>query len=99
MGPVGIHIFSAVSLRGQGDSVRLSATVSAPEEKPEATIGKWGHMVLGGLHTRLALDPDLSDVRVPLDHLPVSVTTSQSIYYFIRLSYFTLLFSIIIHYY
>ena len=61
--------FWVVSRRSQGDSVifrrlpfgdRMTMSVchhSAQEEKIEATIGKWGQTVLGGLYTRLASGP------------------------------------------
>ena len=89
---------------------------SAPEEKPEATIGKWGRLEFlswGGLSSRTVslclyvghsvcptsvclgfLFSDSPPIRpwthvTPVSVVLVSETTSQSIYYFINLSYYT----------
>ena len=107
----------------------LACHRSAPEEKPEATIGKWGdwNYHLGAASRRGQGDclnvghsvcptsvclgilfSDSPPIRpwtyvTPVSVVPVSVTISQSIYYLIHLSFFTLLFSIsithLIYYY
>ena len=51
----GILIFGRLTF---GDRVTMSVCHhSAQEEKIEATMGKWGQTVLGGLYTRLAYGP------------------------------------------